>query len=83
MSDDWSFKANIQRGSLPTGEPLEDLYGAGWWTERREPGPQPPVIECHVCGGHAYDLGPEIDCENCGVIPEWTDEEETDDNGNE
>ena len=66
MSDEWSFKANLDRGHLPTGEPLEALYGAGWWTRELEP--EPPVVQCRVCGGRAYDLGDKIDCENCGVV---------------
>jgi len=65
---DWSFAANLNRGHLPTGEPLEALYGAGWWSEDQYRQPCPPVTQCHACGGHAYDLGHEIDCENCGVI---------------
>lgn len=68
MSDEWSFKANLTRGCLPTGEPLEALYGAGWWTSQPEP-EYPPMCQCHICDGNAYDLGSEIDCENCGVIP--------------
>lgn len=32
MSDEWSFEANIEHGELPTGEPLEALYGTGWWS---------------------------------------------------
>jgi hypothetical protein len=64
---DWSFEANLERGHLPTGEPLEALYGTGWWTE--EPQPDcPPIVQCHICGGHAYDLGGKIDCENCGIV---------------
>ena len=66
-TDEWSFEANLERGCLPTGEPLEALYGAGWWTE--EPHPDcPPVVQCYKCGGNAYDLGDEIDCENCGIV---------------
>jgi hypothetical protein len=63
---DWSFEANLDRGCLPTGEPLEALYGAGWWTQ--EPSPEPPVIQCYKCGGYAYDLSDKIDCENCGLV---------------
>lgn len=66
MDNEWSFEANLARGCLPTGEPLEALYGVGPWTE--EPEPEPPVTQCHVCGGQAYDLGDRIDCEKCGVI---------------
>jgi len=64
--DDWSFQANLDRGYLPTGEPLEALYGAGWWTQQPEQEPQ--VIQCHKCGGRAYELDNEIDCENCGLV---------------
>jgi hypothetical protein len=64
--DEWSFEANLDRGCLPTGEPLEALYGVGWWTQ--EPEPEPPVTQCHICGGHAYDLGDKINCENCGIV---------------
>lgn len=67
MSDnDWSFQANLERGCLPTGEPLEALYGAGWWTQ--QPLPEPPVVQCHKCDGSAWDLGDRIDCGNCGII---------------
>lgn len=68
MSDDWSFEANMERGHLPSGEPLEALYGVGPWTP--QPEPEPSVVQCHKCGGHAYELSwDEIDCENCGIIP--------------
>lgn len=69
MSDDWSFNANIERGELPTGEPLEALYGTGWWTEEPKQPDCPPGGPCPECGGSAYDLGDCIDCENCGKIP--------------
>ena len=64
---DWSFEANLERGCLPTGEPLEALYGAGWWTQETESG-WPLVVQCHRCGGNAYDLGSYLDCENCGEV---------------
>lgn len=65
--EDWSFEANLERGYLPTGEPLEALYGTGPWTPW--PGPDcPPVVQCCQCGGQAYDLGDRLDCENCGVV---------------
>ena len=67
-NDEWSFEANMQRGYLPTGEPLDALYGTGWWTEEPEPPDLPPIIQCHICGGQAYDLGDKIDCENCGIV---------------
>ena len=35
------FDDDMARGCLPTGEPLECLYGVGWWTEHDEPEPDP------------------------------------------
>ena len=61
------FDEDMRRGCLETGEPLEALYGSGWWSVP-EYNNQPPVVQCHVCGGHAYDLGDRIDCENCGIV---------------
>ena len=29
---------------------------------------EPPLVQCPRCGGAAYDLGQEFDCENCGVF---------------
>jgi len=67
MSDEWSFQENMNRGCLPTGEPLEALYGGGPWSEEQAPD-WPPIVQCRICGCHAYDLGGEIDCENCGIV---------------
>jgi len=39
------FYDDIARGCLPTGEPLENLYGVGWWTEEDEPEPEPDPAE--------------------------------------
>jgi hypothetical protein len=64
--DACSLEANMARGCLPTGEPLDALYGVGPWTP--EPEPEPRACQCHKCGGRAYDLGDKIDCENCGEI---------------
>lgn len=66
--DEWSFEANLKRGYLPTGEPLDAMYGPGWWTDEPEPDREPFVIQCHECGSRAYDLGKRIDCESCGII---------------
>jgi len=35
------FEDDLVRGCLPTGEPLECLYGMGWWTEIPEEEPAP------------------------------------------
>jgi hypothetical protein len=35
------FDDDMARGCLPTGEPLDALYGVGWWTEQDEPKPDP------------------------------------------
>ena len=69
MSDEWSLEANLDRGHLPTGEPLDALYGTGWWTHQPSAEDGPSLVQCRHCGGRAEDLGTTIDCENCGVIP--------------
>ena len=66
MTDEWSFERNLERGHLPTGEPLEALYGVGLWTP--EPEQEPRIVQCHRCSGQAYELGERIDCENCGIV---------------
>lgn len=75
--DEWSLEANLARGSLPTGEPLEALYGAGPWT--RQPEQEPEVVQCEVCGGSAYDMGDEVDCVHCDLVEqakaEWVEAE--------
>ena len=60
------FEDDLQRGCLETGEPLEAACGAGWWTEDPRNPYCPPIVQCPRCGGHAYDLGDTLDCENCG-----------------
>lgn len=42
------FDDDIARGCLPTGEPLECLYGAGWWTEEKEPRPNPEPVDLYI-----------------------------------
>ena len=59
------FNEDMAHGYLETGEPLDALYGAGLFANQQPD--LPPVIQCYVCGGTAYDLGTE--CENCGRIP--------------
>ena len=42
------FEDDLARGCLPTGEPLECLYGMGWWTKIPEEKPAEeakPIIE--------------------------------------
>jgi len=72
------FREDLERGHLVTGEPLEALYGTGWWTEDPRDPYCPPIIQCPVCGGQAYDLEETLDCENCGEIP-FPGTEESDD----
>lgn len=67
-----TFRADIRRGHLSSGEPLEALYGAGWWT--RQPERLPPVVQCRRCDGQAHDLGDRIDCENCGMYEVLADQ---------
>jgi len=64
------YDDDMARGCLDTGESLEALYGAGPWSDyglERET-ERPQIIQCHICGGNAYDLGDELDCENCGTL---------------
>jgi len=30
---EWSFEACLERGCLPSGEPIEAKFGTGWWSE--------------------------------------------------
>ena len=63
-----TYDDDMARGHLENGEPLEALYGTGPWSDWGRPDQLPDVTQCHVCGGRAWDLGKEIDCENCGKI---------------
>ncbi|MFA5753451.1 MAG: DUF551 domain-containing protein [Bacteroidales bacterium] len=40
-----NFEDDFARGCLPTGEPLECLYGMGWWSELPEEKPAEPEPE--------------------------------------
>ena len=40
------FEDDLARGCLPTGEPLECLYGMGWWTEMPEE--EPESVDLHI-----------------------------------
>jgi len=40
------FEDDIARGCLESGEPLDALYGVGWWTEMPEPEPDP--VDLHI-----------------------------------
>ena len=56
------YDDDMARGCLDTGESLEALYGAGPWSDyglERE-AERPQIIQCHICGGNAYDLGDEL-----------------------
>lgn len=64
-----TLREDIARGCLETGESIEALWGAGWWSEDQRQATYPPVVQCFKCDGNAYDLGNAIDCENCGEIP--------------
>ena len=47
-----NFEDDFARGCLPTGEPLECLYGMGWWSEIPEEEPvEPEPKVCEACGG--------------------------------
>ena len=40
------FEDDLARGCLPTGEPLECLYGTGWWT--KIPAEEPDPVDLHI-----------------------------------
>jgi len=42
------FEDDLARGCLPTGEPLECLYGTGWWTEMPEEEPEPDPVDLRI-----------------------------------
>ena len=47
-----NFEDDLARGCLETGEPLECLYGMGWWSEIPEEEPvEPEPKVCEACGG--------------------------------
>jgi hypothetical protein len=71
-----TFNDDLNRGMLENGEPLEALYGVGWWSGNVHE-EYLPIVQCHICGGQACDIGNEIDCENCGKISyQYSEEEE-------
>lgn len=39
------FEDDIARGCLESGEPLDALYGVGWWTEKPEPEPDHVTVQ--------------------------------------
>lgn len=47
------FEDDLARGCLPTGEPLECLYGMGWWTEMPEEEPEP--VDLHIAELEAHN----------------------------
>jgi hypothetical protein len=69
MPDEWSLENCIQNGCLPTGEPIEALYGVGYWSDMGND--EPRVCQCPKCEtGRAFELSDGIDCENCGFVGE-------------
>ena len=62
----WTLSECVDRGCLPTGEPIEALYGTGWWTEQEQEQEPWDVCECPQCHNAAY-IWPDgsIDCERC------------------
>ena len=59
---------DIARGCLANGEPLDALYGVGWWTPMPEREPEMEPGECPKCGKESiYFGGSFYECEICGA----------------
>jgi hypothetical protein len=62
-----TFEEDLSRGYLENGEPLEALYGTGYWTQMPEPELEYHGGECPFCGEEAwYCNGEFLSCEKCG-----------------
>ena len=62
------FEEDVNRGCLANGEPLEALYGIGWWTEMPEPEPEHEWDsgECPFCHSESYYLDDKFyECLEC------------------
>ena len=67
-----TYGEDMARGCLETGESLEAAYGPGPWSPDPWESAEmelPQIVQCYKCGGNAYDLIDELECENCGRIP--------------
>ena len=72
-----NFDDDINRGYLENGEPLEALYGVGWWTPRPEPEPEYYEDACPYCKQEAwFYMGEFCDCPKCGKTYEDVSEDE-------
>ena len=66
--DPWGLDACIERGSLPTGEPIEAKFGPGWWSEepdveQEEDQQEPQDGMCHICHDETDNK-----CSVCGLF---------------
>ena len=64
------FDDDVARGCLENGEPLDALYGVGWWTEmpeeEPEPEPEPELKPCPFCGAMPTKLNSGYTCSTLG-----------------
>ena len=58
---------DLARDATSNEDEREQLAQMLYWEDCMR-SQEPPVIQCHKCGGRAYDLGDVIDCESCGKI---------------
>jgi len=42
------FDDDMARGCLESGEPLDALYGTGWWTKKDESEPEPDPVDLYI-----------------------------------
>lgn len=66
-NDEWSLKECVKRGSLPNGECIDALYGAGPWSTMPDEDVMEQYPVCDVCGNPDLTIqGKCLTCPECG-----------------